>query len=76
MKKLLAASLVAAGIAAAFPAAYAQTQDPAGAPAGPGMMHRHREPALKPGERVEARLAYIRTALKITSAQQPQFEVA
>jgi LTXXQ motif family protein len=29
--------------------------------------------AFSPGDRVEARLAYVRTALKITDAQQPQW---
>ncbi|MES2562147.1 MAG: Spy/CpxP family protein refolding chaperone [Pseudomonadota bacterium] len=33
-----------------------------------------RRDARKPSERVEARLAYARTALKITAAQQPQWE--
>ena len=73
MKKLFATSLVAMGLAAAFPA-FAQTADPAAAPAGPGMMHRHHERALKPTDRVEARLAYMRTALKITAAQQSQWD--
>ena len=74
MKKLFATSLVAMSLAAAFPAAIAQTADPAAAPAGPSMTHRHQERALKPSDRVEARLAYIRTALKITAAQQPQWD--
>jgi hypothetical protein len=74
MKKLFATSLAAAAIAAAFPAAFAQTTDPAAAPAGPAMTQRHHERAFKPGDRVEARLAYVRTALKITPAQQPQFD--
>lgn len=74
MKKLFATSLVALGIAAAFPVTFAQTADPAGAPAGRSMMQRQHERAFKPGDRVEARLAYLHTALKITSAQQPQWD--
>lgn len=74
MKKLFATSLVALGVAAAFPAAFAQTADPAGAPAGRAMMQRQQDRAFKPSDRVEARLAYIHTALKITPAQQPQWD--
>src|SRR6185295_4049961 len=73
MNKLFATSLVALSLAAALPAVQAQTADPAGAPASPSM-HRHQDRAFKPGDRVEARLAYVRTALKITSAQQPQWD--
>ena len=73
MKKLFATSLVALGLATAFPAVQAQTTDPAAAPADPSM-HRHHERAFKPTDRVEARLAYVRTALKITAAQQPQWD--
>jgi hypothetical protein len=74
MKKLLAISVMALGLAAAFPASYAQTEDPAGAPAGRAMMHRHQDSAFRLTDRVEARLAYIRTALKITAAQQLQWD--
>ena len=74
MKKLFATSLVALGLAAAFPAVQAQTADPAAAPTGPAMHHRHQERAFKASDRVEARLAYVRTALKITAAQQPQWD--
>ena len=70
MKKLFATSIAALSLAAAFPTAYAQTADPAGAPA----MQRHQDRAFKPSDRVEARLAYIRTALKITAAQEPQWD--
>jgi hypothetical protein len=37
-------------------------------------MHRHRDSAFKPTDRVEARLAYVRTALKLTAAQQAQWD--
>lgn len=62
MKRLIAASLVsvAAGLGGA---AFAQAQQPQQA----------QRPFSKPTERVEARLAYVRTALKITDAQQPQW---
>ena len=73
MKKLFATSVAALALAAALPAVQAQTQDPAGAPARE-FTHRHHERALKPTDRVEARLAYVRTALKITPAQQPQWD--
>lgn len=74
MKKLFATSLVALGLAAAFPAGYAQTADPAAAPAGRPMTHRHQDRAFKHADRVEARLAYLRSALKITAAQQSQWD--
>jgi len=75
MNKLIAASLVSIGIAAAAPAAIAQTADPAAAPA-PGFGQRHHEQRAfrLPSERMEAQLAYIRTALKITDAQLPQWD--
>ena len=41
---------------------------------GPGPAHRFESrPFSRPTERVEARLAYIKTALKITDTQQPQW---
>src|SRR5262249_13692538 len=75
MNKLIASALVSIGLAAAVPAVFAQTAgatDPAGAPAG--QQHAERRPAMSMSERVEARLAYLRTALKITSAQQTQWD--
>ena len=83
MNKLLATLFVSAGLAASVPFALAQTaQAPApdatqARPAvGPERMHPHhmQRAHMKPSERVEARLAYIRTALKINDAQQPQWE--
>jgi hypothetical protein len=74
MKKLLIATLMTAGMASALPAAFAQTTAPQGAaPAAHGRQHGPRA-FSKPSERVEARIAYLHTALKITDAQKPQFE--
>src|SRR5262245_7397407 len=76
MRKLIATTLVTASLAAGVPAALAQAEtaagDPAGAPAAQRQLER--KPAMTMGERVEARLAYIRTALKITGAQQSQWD--
>ena len=78
MNKLLASTLVSLGLIAAAPslvsaqnaeqiaAADAQTQP------APRQQDQRRAFSM-PSERVEARLAYIRTALKITDAQQPQW---
>src|SRR5262249_46376169 len=46
---------------------------PPGGP-GQGMDRMHRQPAMKPTEQVEAQLAYVKTALKITPAQQAQWD--
>ena len=78
MDKLLIATLFTAGLASAIPGAVAQTapaqdraqaqaQAPQGRPAG---QYRHaKRSAQPPSERVEARLAQMQTALKITDAQ-------
>ncbi|MCW5576468.1 MAG: Spy/CpxP family protein refolding chaperone [Burkholderiales bacterium] len=78
MNKLIMSTLVAAGFAAAVPLAIAQANPPA---AGQGQHAQHgqrghygKQAFRMPGERVEARLAYMKTALKITDAQQPQWE--
>ncbi len=60
MKRLIATSLLSAALAVSAGAALAQGQG-------------HPERAFSPAERVEARLAYLRTALKITDAQQAQW---
>ncbi|MBX3662787.1 MAG: Spy/CpxP family protein refolding chaperone [Burkholderiales bacterium] len=81
MNKLLMTTLVAAGFAAAAPLAIAQASPPAsgqGQHAQHGQRGHHAEHGKKafrmPGERVEARLAYMKTALKITDAQSPQWD--
>ena len=77
MNKLLAGALVSIGVAAAVPVAFAQTTGQPAADASRGQLAQRqfeRRPAMKPSERVEAQLAYIRTALKITPAQQSAFD--
>jgi len=78
MKTSIVSALVAAGFAVATaPLTMAQT---ANSPAdGPqvrhhAQRHQHEQHASRlPGERIEARIAYLKTALKITDAQQPQW---
>ena len=78
MNKLLASTVVCIGLAAATASlVMAQTANPpatAGAQTRQSARHQPEQRAFSlPGERVEARLAYIKTALKITEAQQPQW---
>src|SRR5262249_50894206 len=76
MNKVLATTLVSIGLATAVPLTLAQTTGPA-ADTGRGQAVQRqfeRRPAMTPSERVEARLAYQRTALKITPAQQSQWD--
>ncbi len=85
MNKLITNTLIAAGfaVAAAAPAGV-QTATPS-APDGGQVSHAarmhditrghdERRPFSRPTERVEARLAYIRTALKITDAPPPRWD--
>jgi len=78
MNKLLTNTLLAIGVTAGSASfTIAQTANPS-APAGAQSHHAARHHQDKrafssPSERVEARLAYIRTALKITDTQQPQW---
>jgi LTXXQ motif family protein len=80
MNKLFIGTLVSVGFAAATPLLLAQgTGGTTNAPQAPHMQqHRHMEhmqrPFSRPTERIEARLAYLKTALKITDAQQPQWD--
>ena len=77
MNKLIMSTLIAAGLATIAPLTMAQPGNPAaGAPQGQHA-HRHhhgKHASSLPGERVEARLAYLKTALKITDAQQAQWD--
>lgn len=74
MNKPLAGALLAIGLSSGA-MAYAQTgAAPAQPSANQGVRHHDGKGAFSlPSERVEARLAYIRTALKITDAQQAQW---
>lgn len=77
MNKWITGSIVSIGLAAAAPLTVAQTTDQvAQAPQHRHAQRHHQgERAFSlPSERVEARLAYFRTALKITDAQQTQWD--
>ena len=73
MNKLILAALVSAGLAASVPQALAQTAGVEGGPQARHSMHEqhHGQRAFSsPTDRVEARLAYLKTALKITGDQE------
>ena len=72
MRKSIISTLVTLSLAAAaVPLAVAQSATPSAAPQRPA----HAQHASRlPSERVEARLAYVKTALKITDAQAPQWD--
>lgn len=74
MNKKWIAALFTLTLASAMPAAIAQTASPQAR--GPHASHAkdHHAKRQLPSERIEARLAYIQTALKITDAQKPQWE--
>jgi Spy/CpxP family protein refolding chaperone len=76
MNKLMMSALIAAGFATAVPLSMAQNANPApGATQDQHQRFHHGKQAFSlPGERVEARLAYIKTALKITDAQKTQWD--
>lgn len=84
MNRVFLASAVAAAFAVAAPAAMAEeaaaeaptivAAAPAAESAGAQRAQPERRAFRLPSERVEARLAYIRTALKITDAQNAQWE--
>ncbi len=70
MRNSIISTLVTLSLAApAMPLAVAQSATPSAARERPA----HSQYAFKPSERVEARLAYVKTALKITDAQAPQW---
>jgi len=76
MNKLILMALVSAGLAAVVPQVIAQTAGTEGGPqARQSAQRQHPEQRAfrSPTDRVEARLAYLKTALKITDAQQPQW---
>ena len=76
MNKLIGTTLVSICLAAAsaLPAYAAAPQDTRPAPAFNPAKRFAERPFSRPTERVEARLAYIKTALKITPAQEAQWD--
>lgn len=86
MKRVLLAGAVAAAFAVAAPAVIAQSAEspteaptvlaaaPAAEASGTPRAAPERRAFRNPSERLEARLAYVRTALKITDAQQAQWD--
>ena len=76
MNKLFSTTLVSVFVAAAGAStAFAQTTPNLDSRSASGPGNRIAERAFaRPSERVEARLAYIKTALKIADAQQPQWD--
>ena len=76
MNRLLSTTLVSVFLAATTASmAIAQTTPNANAPSASRPAHRFMDhPFSRPTERVEARLAYEKTALKITDAQQSQWD--
>src|SRR6478736_5803172 len=76
MNKLMMSALIAAGFATVVPLSMAQNANPApGAAQGQhARFHQGKQAFSLPSERVEARLAYIKTALKITDAQKTQWD--
>jgi protein CpxP len=76
MNRLLSTTLVSVFFAATSASmAIAQTAPNANAPSASGPAHGFMDrPFSRPTERVEARLAYVKTALKITDGQQSQWD--
>jgi hypothetical protein len=77
MKPWITGAIVSIGLAAAAPLALADsanTPPPGGPMSHQGEWSHHEKSALSAGERVEARLAYVKTALKITDAQKSQWD--
>jgi hypothetical protein len=70
MRKTIIGTLATLSLAAAVPLAVAQSATPSAAPQRAHAQHAFRMPS----ERSEARLAYVKTALKITDAQASQWD--
>jgi len=76
MNKLIQTALISAGLVAAAPLALAQAPNAEGGPQARQFAHGqgHGQRAQRsPAERVEAQLAYLKTALKITAEQETQW---
>jgi protein CpxP len=77
MNKRMMSALIVAGFVTAVPLSMAQNAaQPPGAAQGQHAkrFHHGKQAFSLPSERTEARLAYVKTALKITTAQQAQWD--
>jgi hypothetical protein len=71
---LLAASVLAAGFGGGLAFAQPAPQSGAQPPAHEQRMERHAHEHGNPGRFIEGRLAFLKTELKLTAAQQPLFD--
>ncbi len=73
-KSLLAAALLTSVAAAGLTPAFAETAPTGNTAAAQNEPHHHGQARMMPGQFVEGRLAFLKTELKITPAQEAQWQ--
>ena len=73
-KSLMAAALLTSVAAAGLTPAFAETAPAGNTAAAQNEQHHHGQARMMPGEFVEGRLAFLKTELKITPAQETQWQ--